>query len=195
MTSDFFNNGIQSSLDLKKDILSNPPLLQSMAEIAGAFTRCFESGKKVLIAGNGGSAVDAQHLVGELVCRFYYNRPALAAIALTADNAVITAAGNDFGYDSIFSRQLEALGQEGDLFLALSTSGNSTNIISAIAVAKEKGLTVVGLTGAGGGKMADLCDLMLQVPSSDTARIQEIHMLFGHLLCEWVESELFPKEK
>jgi D-sedoheptulose 7-phosphate isomerase len=150
-------------------------------------------GHKLLFAGNGGSAADAQHWAGELVSRFYYDRPGLPAIALTTDTSILTAIGNDYGYDYVFARQVEALGQEGDVLLAISTSGNSRNIVRAIEAAREKQMKVIGFTGQAGGQMADLCDLCFRVPSSETPRIQEGHEALGHLLCALIEAEMFPR--
>ncbi|MDX2469515.1 MAG: D-sedoheptulose 7-phosphate isomerase, partial [SAR324 cluster bacterium] len=153
----------------------------------------YKDNKKILFAGNGGSAADAQHLAAELVARFYFNRPALAAIALTTDTSILTAVGNDFGFEDIFSRQVEALGNQGDVFIGISTSGNSPNILKAFSVANEKGLFTVALTGQSGGKMKDVVDLCIQVPSDETPRIQEAHILIGHSLCEYLEGQLFTK--
>ena len=166
------------------------------AQIVEAVTLCVQAlrnGRKILFAGNGGSAADAQHWAGELVSRFYYDRPGLPAIALTTDTSILTAIGNDYGYDYTFARQVEALGQDGDVFIAISTSGNSPNIIRAVDAAKARGVKVIGFTGQGGGKLAPLSDLCFQVPSSETPRIQEGHEFIGHLLCALIEQEMFPK--
>lgn len=152
-----------------------------------------ESGRVLYFAGNGGSAADAQHWAGELVSRFYYDRPGLAAVALTTDTSILTAIGNDYGYDYVFARQIEALGRAGDVFFAISTSGRSKNILRAIAAAKARGVSVIGFTGAGGGDMADLCDICMQVPSRETPRIQEGHEFLGHMICALIESRMFPK--
>ena len=150
-------------------------------------------GRKLLFAGNGGSAADAQHWAGELVSRFYYDRPGLAAIALTTDSSILTAIGNDYGYDYTFARQVEALGQAGDVFIAISTSGNSPNILRAADAARARGIRVIGFTGASGGKLAPLADICFCMPSSETPRIQEGHELIGHLLCALVEAEMYPR--
>jgi D-sedoheptulose 7-phosphate isomerase len=163
-----------------------------------AFYACvsgYNTGKKILIAGNGGSAADAQHFAGELVSRFYFDRPALAAIALTTDTSILTAVGNDYGYESIFSRQIQALGTVGDVFIAISTSGNSLNILNALQQAKQQGLTTIGLTGRTGGKMKPLCDICLCAPSDSTPRIQECHMVLEHILCACIEEELFGQQR
>nr|WP_276322484.1 D-sedoheptulose 7-phosphate isomerase [Dyella soli] len=150
-----------------------------------------KSGKKILFAGNGGSAADAQHWAGELVSRFYFDRPGLPGIALTTDTSIITAVGNDYGYDYVFARQIEALGAEGDVFYAISTSGNSKNIIRAIDAARAKGIKVIGFTGQSGGAMASACDICFRIPSTETPRIQEGHEALGHLLCALIEQEMF----
>lgn len=166
-------------------------------QIIEAVTTCLEAlrgGNKILFAGNGGSAADAQHWAGELVSRFYYDRPGLPAIALTTDTSILTAIGNDYGYDYVFARQVEALGRAGDVLIAISTSGNSANIIRAVDVAKARGIKVVGFTGENGGKLGPLADLCFQVPSNETPRIQEGHEFIGHLLCGLVEIEMFPRQ-
>jgi len=166
-------------------------ILQAVALCVGAL----RAGRKILFAGNGGSAADAQHWAGELVSRFYYDRPGLPAIALTTDTSILTAIGNDYGYDYTFARQVEALGQEGDVFVAISTSGHSKNILRALDAAEAKGVKVIGFTGAGagGGDMAARCEICFQVPSTETPRIQEGHEFIGHLLCSLIESEIFPQ--
>lgn len=166
------------------------------AQIGAAVAMCvtaLRAGNKILFAGNGGSAADAQHWAGELVSRFYYDRPGLPAIALTTDTSILTAIGNDYGYDYTFARQVEALGQAGDVLVAISTSGRSKNILRALDAAQSRGVKVVGFTGAGGGDMADRCDICFQVPSEETPRIQEGHEFIGHLLCGLIESEMFPR--
>ncbi len=152
---------------------------------------------KILICGNGGSAADAQHLAAELVVRLKssVDRPAIAAQALTVDTSILTAGANDYGFDFVFSRQIEALGRLGDTLIAISTSGNSTNVIEAVNMAHEKGLYVIGLLGGDGGKLIKLADLAILVPSASTARIQEVHALLGHIICEILEEELFPKSQ
>jgi D-sedoheptulose 7-phosphate isomerase len=151
------------------------------------------AGSKLLFAGNGGSAADAQHWAGELVSRFYFDRPGLPAIALTTDTSILTAIGNDYGYDYVFARQVEALGRDGDVLLAISTSGNSANIVRAIEAAHARGIKVIGFTGQGGGRMASLCDICLRMPSSETPKIQEGHEFAGHLLCGLIEHEMFAR--
>jgi D-sedoheptulose 7-phosphate isomerase len=148
-------------------------------------------GNKLLFAGNGGSAADAQHWAGELVSRFNFDRPGLAAIALTTDTSILTAIGNDYGYDYVFARQVEALGRKGDVLFAISTSGNSKNIVRAIQVARDAGIGVVGFTGQTGGAMAGLCDICLNMPTTETPKIQEGHEFLGHLICGLIEREMF----
>lgn len=161
--------------------------------VAGLSVQALRSGRKILFAGNGGSAADAQHWAGELVSRFYYDRPGLPGIALTTDTSILTAIGNDYGYDYVFARQVEALGQAGDVLYAISTSGNSRNIVRAVEAAKQKQMTVVGFTGKSGGQMADACDFCFKVPSDETPRIQEGHEALGHMLCALIEAEMFPR--
>lgn len=164
------------------------------ASIVRAVTLSVEAlrrGNKLLFAGNGGSAADAQHWAGELVSRFNFDRPGLAAIALTTDTSILTAIGNDYGYDHVFARQIEALGRHGDLLFAISTSGNSKNIVRAIGTAREVGIGVVGFTGQVGGAMAELCDVCFRMPSTETPKIQEGHEFLGHLICGLIEHEMF----
>lgn len=164
---------------------------QQIVETVELSVSALKGGKKILFAGNGGSAADAQHWAGELVSRFYFDRPGLPAIALTTDTSILTAIGNDYGYDYVFARQIEALGQAGDVFFAISTSGNSKNVVRAIEAARLKGVKVVGFTGQGGGAMASLCDICFRVPSTETPRIQEGHESLGHMICALIEQEVF----
>ena len=165
-----------------------------VATIEAIAERCIEAlrrGNKILFAGNGGSAADAQHLAGELVCRLVFDRPGLAAIALTVDTSVLTAAGNDYGFEKVFSRQIDALGREGDVFIGISTSGRSPNIKAALVEARRRGLVCVGFTGAGGGDMPALCDICLRMPSNETPKIQEGHIVSGHIICALIERAMF----
>lgn len=159
--------------------------------ISDSLVRAFQEGHKVLLFGNGGSATDASHLAAEFVGRYHKNRPTLPALALATDIAVLTCISNDFGYDEIFARQIEAHGEKGDLAIAISTSGNSPNVLKGIEIARKKGLLTIGWTGAPGGKLASLVDHAFLVPSTVTARIQECHITLGHVLCEIVEEKLF----
>ena len=151
-------------------------------------------GGRILLAGNGGSAGDSQHIAAELVGRFAFNRPALAGIALTTDTSALTAIANDYGYEAGFSRQLEALGRPGDVFIGLSTSGNSPNVVKACEQARAMGLGCIGMTGAGGGAIAKLCDVLLAMPSTSTRHIQEGHISVGHIICDLIEQTLFEKK-
>ena len=173
----------------------NTELARSSAErirlAAQKAVDCLRSGGKILICGNGGSAADSQHIAAELVVRFALNRRGLPALALTTDTSIITAGANDLGFEEVFRRQVEALGRKGDLLIAISTSGRSPNVINAAEQAKAQGMSVIGLTGAAEGPMDRIADLVLHVPSADTARIQESHIAIGHLICDLVEQELF----
>jgi D-sedoheptulose 7-phosphate isomerase len=165
-------------------------------EIERAVDLCLTSLRadgKILFAGNGGSAADAQHWAGELVSRFYYDRPGLPALALTTDTSILTAIGNDYGYDYTFARQVEALGRRGDVVVLISTSGNSPNILRAAQAAKDRGLWVIGFTGKAGGKLAPLADICFRIPSDETPRIQEGHEFIGHLLCALIEMGMYPR--
>jgi len=166
------------------------------AQVLDVVARCvaaLQRGNKILFAGNGGSAADAQHWAAELVSRFAYDRPGLPAIALTTDTSALTAIGNDYGYERVFARQLEALGRDGDVLFAISTSGNSRNILAAIEAAQTAGIEVIGFTGRAGGEMASRCTVCLRMPSDETPKIQEGHELLGHLICGLIERELFPR--
>lgn len=169
-------------------VLAATKALAPDIERAGILIRdALARGHKILFCGNGGSAADSQHLAAEIVGRFQKERPSLPALALTVDTSVLTAVANDYGYDTVFSRQVEGLGNDGDVLVGISTSGNSKNVIAAIEAARKKQMKVIGFTGIGGGKMADLCDVCLAVPSRVTARTQEMHIMMGHILCEIAE--------
>lgn len=184
---------IQASIDTKNRVLSDQTLIDTVAQVAEAMTVAFQNGKKVLFCGNGGSAADAQHLAAEFSGRFYYDRPPLYSEALHVNSSYVTAVGNDYSYDVIYSRMVQAMGREGDVLVGISTSGNSTNVIKALEVANELGMVTVGMTGETGGKMKDVSKFLLNIPSKDTPRIQECHILLGHILCEIVEANVFPK--
>ena len=164
-------------------------ILEQIAASAVIIKNSLKNGKKVLFCGNGGSAADSQHLAAEFVGRFQKERVGLPAIALTVDTSILTAVANDYGYDTVFARQVQALGNDGDVLVGLSTSGNGKNVLAAIDVAKAKGMQCIGLTAQGGGKMAEVCDICMSVPGPVTARAQEIHILIGHILCELVDGE------
>ena len=186
---------IGDSIKVKQALLQNPAFLKSLETVARRIVKAFQGGHKLLLAGNGGSAADAQHIAGELVNRFRFDRPALPAVALSTDTSVLTAIGNDSDFDQVFARQIEALGVAGDVFIGISTSGNSPNILKALQACRKKGMIGIGLTGQAGGKMKALCDYCIRVPSSDTPRIQEAHILVAHILCGFVEDALFGKRK
>lgn len=172
-------------------MLLDLPLQVELEQAAAACIECFRSGGKILLAGNGGSAADAQHIAGELVSRFAFDRPGLPAIALTTDTSILTAIGNDYGYENLFARQVQAHGQKGDVFIGYSTSGKSANVLLAFKEARARGLVCIGLTGNRGGQIRELCDHLLEVPSADTPKIQEGHLVLGHILCGLVESAIF----
>lgn len=184
---------IQASIDVKSNILKDEGLLQSIARSVELITDAFRAGNKVLFCGNGGSAADAQHLAAEFSGRFYIDRDALPAEALHVNTSYLTAVANDYSYEVVYSRLVKGLGQPGDVLIGLSTSGNSGNIIKAMEVAKEKGMINIGFTGSTGGKMKPLCDLLFNVPSTDTPRIQESHILIGHIICQLVEEKYFSQ--
>jgi D-sedoheptulose 7-phosphate isomerase len=183
---------IQDSIDLKNQILQDPILLNLIEEISNIVVQSLSQNGKIFFCGNGGSAADAQHLAAELSGRFYYDRPPLNAEALHCNSSYLTAVANDYGYDFIYSRLIEASAHKGDVLIAFSTSGNSINILNAIRQSAKQGVTTIGFTGAKGGKMDDCCDFIIKVPSIDTPRIQEIHILLGHIICELVEQKMFP---
>jgi len=186
---------IKESFLLQHLIINDSQVPAALASVAEICVNTYRVGGKMLIAGNGGSAADAQHFAGELVSRFYFDRPAIAAIALTTDSSVLTAIGNDYGFEKVFSRQIEALGKKGDVFIAISTSGNSLNILRALEQARLQGLTTIGLTGRSGGSMKPLCDVCICVPSDSTPRIQECHLVLEHALCACIEEELFGERR
>ena len=172
-------------------MLDDESLLKRVEEAAQACIEAMRRGNKILLAGNGGSAADAQHIAGEFVSRFAFDRPGLPAIALTTDTSILTAIGNDYGYEKLFARQVQAHAQRGDVFIAYSTSGKSPNVIAALQEAKQRELICIGMTGNRGGPMQELCDYYLNVPSADTPKIQEGHAVLGHILCGLVERALF----
>lgn len=184
-------DSISASIAVKEQILSSEILQDAIEAAASAFVETFRSGGKVLFCGNGGSAADAQHLAAELSGRFYLNRPPLFAEALHVNTSYLTAVGNDYGFDVVYARMIEAAGRPGDILVAISTSGNSLNILQAIAQARKSGMTVIGMTGEGGGKMISCCDILINVPSTDTPRIQESHILVGHIICQMTEIAMF----
>jgi D-sedoheptulose 7-phosphate isomerase len=182
---------IQETQRVMSTMLADETLLARVEAAAEACIHAMNRGNKVLLAGNGGSAADAQHIAGEFVSRFAFDRPGLPAIALTTDTSILTAIGNDYGYDKLFARQVQAHAQKGDVFIAYSTSGKSPNVIAALQEANNRGVVCIGMTGNRGGPMKELCDHYLDVPSGDTPKIQEGHAVLGHILCGLVERALF----
>ena len=178
---------LAQSISTLQAVLADPAIADTIATIGELTAQAMQSGRKLLVAGNGGSAADAQHLVAEFVGRLTVDRPALRAIALTTDTSILTATGNDYGFDHIFSRQIEALGQPGDIFLGISTSGNSKNILKALHQARQMDIITIGFTGNDGGKMRDLCDHNIVIPSNVTMNIQESHLALEHIFCMIVE--------
>ena len=181
---------LEISRDVLDRALADPSFIEQVSRATELVTDALRAGRKILFAGNGGSAADAQHLATELVVRFVVNRTALPAIALTTDSSIMTAIGNDFGFEQLFARQIAALGQAGDVLVAISTSGRSPNIVAACREARERKLSVVGLTGANGGAMSELCDVPVRVPSEQTAFIQQVHIAVGHIICAAAEDEV-----
>jgi len=184
---------LQASINLKTSLLNNKEVLETVEKITREIISCYKHDGKVLWCGNGGSAADAQHLAAELSGRYYYDRPPLFSEALHVNTSYITAVANDYSYGEVYSRLTKAMGRKGDVLIGLSTSGNSENVVNALKVANEIGMITVGFTGEGGGKMKEHCKYLVAIPSKDTPRIQECHMLFGHSICEVVETSLFPK--
>ncbi len=189
--TDQIKNIIQASIDVKSLVLNNDALIKTVESSVTLIVKAFHSGNKVLFCGNGGSAADAQHLAAEFSGRFYTDRAALPAEALHVNTSYLTAVANDYSYDVVYSRLIQGVGNKGDVLVGLSTSGNSTNIVKAFETAREKGMTTIGLTGSTGGKMKEWSDFLLNVPSNDTPRIQESHILLGHIICQLVEEEYF----
>jgi|ERR1035437_297847 D-sedoheptulose 7-phosphate isomerase len=188
-------NQIKESIIIRQKILNNSELLSKIENSALMISNAYKSGFKTLIAGNGGSAADAQHMAGEFVSRFNFDRPGLPSLALTTNTSVMTAIGNDYSYDKVFARQIEAQGVHGDIFIGISTSGNSKNILEGIRKCIEKKIFIIGITGETGGEMAKLCNICIQVPSQDTPRIQEVHLFIEHTICGIVEENLFREYK
>jgi D-sedoheptulose 7-phosphate isomerase len=184
---------LAASRDLMARLCDDATLIAAIETVTQQAVETLRAGHTILLAGNGGSAADAQHVAAELVGRFAYDRPGLAAIALTTDTSALTAIANDHGYDRVFARQVEALGRRGDLLIAISTSGRSPNIIAALQTARAKGLATVGLTGQHPGPMAPWCDHILAIPSTDTPRIQEAQILVAHIICSLIERALHPR--
>lgn len=192
---DFVARALDASLESLAAMHADAAYRSTLGRVGEAMVEAMRRGNTLLFAGNGGSAADSQHIAGEFVSRFQFDRPGLPAVALTVDTSILTAIGNDYGYERVFSRQIEAIGRPGDIFMAISTSGNSPNIVAGVEAAKKKNIMVVGLTGHGGGKMKAMCDECLCVPSDVTPRVQEGHLATYHLLCQFVEEMMFPEYK
>lgn len=190
---DFIKSEFFNAIALFTTIRSDNNLIEDTASFAVQIIKALTTGNKILLAGNGGSAADAQHIAGEFVCRLNFERPGLPAFALTTDTSVLTAIGNDYGYEELFRRQVQAVGVKGDVFWGLSTSGRSPNVLSAMEEARRKGLFVAAFTGANGEAMQALADICIKVPSTQTPRIQEAHILLAHIICGLVESHCFPQ--
>ena len=185
-------SSIKSSVENHTRVLNDSNLQINIERIVTNSIEAFKNDKKMLFCGNGGSASDAQHIAAELSGRFYKDRPPLYAEALHVNSSYMTAVANDYGYEETYARMIEASGRKGDVLVGISTSGNSPNVVKAMLNAKEIGMVTVGFTGSKGGKMKEICDIMIQVPSDDTPRIQEVHILVGHIICQLIEEEMFP---
>ena len=186
------NKCISNSVENYQRVLYDEILQENIENIVVKSVEAFRNDKKMLFCGNGGSASDAQHIAAELSGRFYSDRPPLYAEALHVNSSYVTAVANDYGYDETYARMLEACGRKGDILVGISTSGNSPNVVKALKKANEISLTTIGFTGVNGGKMNDICDIMIKIPSDDTPRIQEAHILIGHIICQLIEEEMFP---
>lgn len=184
---------IEESISLKTLLLKDEAFLNEIEKVKDVMVKALKDGKKILWCGNGGSAADSQHLAAEFSGRFYYDRPPLRSEALHVNTSYLTAVANDYSYDVIYSRMVKAMGDKGDVLVGISTSGNSKNIVLAFEQAKENGMISIGFTGNGGGKMKEKADYILDIPSKDTPRVQECHIMVGHILCELVEAEIFPR--
>jgi D-sedoheptulose 7-phosphate isomerase len=182
---------VEASIDTKQKLLADPILIEKIEKVTMLIAKAFADGNKVLFCGNGGSAADAQHLAAEFSGRFYTDRDPLPSEALHCNSSYMTAVANDYGYDVVYSRLVKGMGKPGDVLVALSTSGNSVNIVKALEQARNIGMINVGLTGESGGKMITICDYLINVPSNDTPRIQESHIMIGHIICQLVEQNLF----
>ncbi|EGR1424105.1 SIS domain-containing protein [Vibrio vulnificus] len=189
---DYINTYLENSIKVKNRLLSSSEVLDRISEVAELIVSAYERGNKVLLAGNGGSAADSQHIAAEFVSRFFYDRPGLPAIAITTDTSMLTAIGNDYGFENLFARQVQAQGKEGDVFIGISTSGNSKNIVKAVEMAKKMGISTVVFCGET-GVLKELVDYSICVPSDSTPFIQESHICIGHIICAIVEQKIFPK--
>lgn len=191
--SSIIKENIKESIRLKETLLNDEDFIKLVVESTDRIIETYRNNGKVLFCGNGGSAADAQHLAAEFSGRYYFDRPPLNSEALHVNTSYLTAVANDYSYDEIYSRIIKAVGKKGDVLVGLSTSGNSRNVINALIEAKKLGCTTIGFTGAGGGEMKQYCDILIEIPSKNTPRIQECHMIIGHSICELVEKELFQE--
>ena len=191
---EFIKNYIEKSIETKRNILENENILSKIRDVSLVIVDSLKNGGKVLICGNGGSAADSQHIAAELVGRLSFDRPGLPAMALTVDSSILTAVGNDYGYEMVFSRQVQACAQKGDVLIGISSSGNSKNVVNAILEAKEKGVFTVGFTGEKDGLISANADITIKIPSAETPIIQESHIMAGHIICAMVEKMMFPQD-
>jgi len=189
------SESIKASIAAKERLLSSPELISTIAVVSRLLTDAFERGRKVLLFGNGGSAADAQHIAAEFVGRFAFDRPALPALSLSVNTSCLTAIGNDYGFDQVFARQIEAVGHSGDIAIGISTSGNSPNVLCAVSAARKIGLHTIGFTGRNGGDLRRNVEHCISVPSNETPRIQECHILIGHVIAEMVEQAIFHEQQ
>jgi D-sedoheptulose 7-phosphate isomerase len=185
---------LRDSASVMQGLVDSAEYMQALVAVADAMTKCLRSGNKILFLGNGGSAADAQHLAAELSGRFLRERPSLSGWALTTNSSAMSAIGNDYSFEDVFARQIQGMGSPGDIAFAISTSGNSPNVLKAVGVARDKKLISIGLTGKSGGKLRGLADHCIRIPSDQTPRIQEAHIVTGHILCELIDEELFGEQ-
>jgi D-sedoheptulose 7-phosphate isomerase len=195
MTREYIVRQITEAERIMATMAADERLMQAVANAATACIHSIRAGGKILLAGNGGSAADSQHIAGELVSRFAFDRPGLSSLALTTDTSILTSIGNDYGFEKLFARQVQAHGVKGDVFIGYSTSGQSANILRALEEARSRGLICVGMAGNRGGPMRELCDHLLEVPSADTPKIQEGHLVLGHILCGLIEKAIFGESE
>ena len=191
MKQDLIRRNISDSISVKQKLLQNDTILTEITKVVDLIVETFNNGNKLLFCGNGGSAADAQHLAAEFSGRYYLNRPPLHAEALHTDTSFMTAVSNDFSFDEVYARLIQGIGKQGDILIGMSTSGNSKNVIKALEEAKKKNIITIGFTGKTNGNMKPYCDFLINIPSDDTPRIQECHLMLGHAICELVEKELF----
>lgn len=191
MKQDLIKRNISDSISVKQKLLQNDTILTEITKVVDLIVEAFNNGNKLLFCGNGGSAADAQHLAAEFSGRYYLNRPPLHAEALHTDTSFMTAVSNDFSFDEVYARLIQGIGKQGDILIGMSTSGNSKNVIKALEEAKKKNIITIGFTGKANGNMKPYCDFLINIPSDDTPRIQECHLMLGHAICELVEKELF----